>query len=156
MKTPDLLDFIERAIVPTSGWNTLGELNAIDWRASAQNGEARRLGEALVELLKRVDVLLPAERERLLAVLDGETAKKSFPRFLKDNRAGIVAVRRLEIRRRSALKTLELAEQEGIVRVTVFVPAGDAEKLKAFARGLMETRGLKIPSRPIGRPRKKE
>lgn len=154
LKTVDLLAFAERAIVPSSGWNSLGELNAIDWRATATVGEVRQLGEALVELLARVDDLLPAERERLLAVVDGEQAKRSFPRFLHDNAAAILKVRRREMRRKSAARTIELAAEKGIERVSVFVPVEDAGRLRAIAAEMMAARGKKMPKRTLGRPKK--
>jgi hypothetical protein len=151
--TDDLLNYIETQI-NAGGWDALAELNVPDWQVSVKNSDARRFGEAFVALFSRLETLLPAQRERLIAVVDGGEAKKRVPRLLRAHVLEIRKLRKKQMSYRTTMVGAKLAEEAGAIRIAVYCPEQDVERVREFAAGLMRDRGVKIPERPKGRPKK--
>jgi hypothetical protein len=149
----ELLAFVE-AEIAQGGWGRLDALNLIDWR-KAQNAEAVRVGEALASLLGRGDELQPAQRARLLALIDGDKARAQIAGFLGRHKVEIQRLRKREVAYKGTVAATKSAKSAGAVRIWVFCPAEDAERVREFANERLRERGIKMPVRPRGRPRKK-
>jgi len=145
VRAEELLDFLEREI-PRKGWNLLDELNMFGWREGARNPDAKQTGEAFAALFARADDLTPQERERLIALIDSEEAKKKIPGFLKSNAEIIRKLKKRNFGYRHMSQLSRLASAKNVIRTSVFVHADDAEAVKNFADELMQKRGIELPT----------
>lgn len=145
VRTDELLDFLEREI-PKKGWGALDELNMRTWRETARNPDARQVGEAFQALLDRGDDLTPQERERLIALLDGDDAKKSILNFLKANAEIIRKLKKRNFGYRHMSLLQKLAAANRVIRMSVFVHIEDVDKVREFADELLEERGVELPT----------
>ena len=158
LTTSALLDLVKSGIDDAGNWPdaAFDRLNKRDFASNLDEWpSAKRFAIALDEICVRKTALLPAERETLLALL--KPRPESLQRakwFLRRLSADIEDIKSLQASFRANASAQQRIVDAGFKRVTVVVPEGRVDELKALAVAWVAEAGGLPPGKPRGRPRK--